>query len=73
MYLADVVPTVDVNGAFLTPPPVTSVTDLALDQPRTFTVKLPSFDKPTLSTGELAAIAGAVLLFLFSESKRGRR
>ena len=70
MYLSDVVPTVDVNAAFLTPPSPSSVTDIALNQQPTFTVKLPSFDKPKLSTGEIAAIGGAVLLFLLSGGKR---
>lgn len=70
MYLSDVVPSVDPNAAFLTPPSPSSVTDIALDQPPTFTVKLPSFDKPQLSAGEVAAIGAAVLLFLLSGGKR---
>lgn len=67
MFLADVIPTVpDVNSSELAPPPITSVTDIS-QQPTTFTVRLPSLDaQPTLSKTQLALIAGAALLALYT-------
>jgi hypothetical protein len=37
--------------------------------PQTISVRLPSFDKPKLSTAEMLAIGGAALLFILA----GRR
>ena len=70
-FLGDDIPVApDVNPAFLTPPPVTSVTDFAFN-PTPLTVKLPSFAPPTFSTNQKlligASIATALLL------TRGRR
>jgi hypothetical protein len=71
VYLSDV-PTVDVNPAYLAPPPVTSVTDLNF-APQPFVLKLPSaapLPKPGLSSLEIGAIALAALIVLYLPGKR---
>ena len=71
MFLADVIPTVPVVGAELTPPPITSVTNIS-QPPPTFTVRLPSLDaQPTFSKTQLALIGGAMLFALYT--LRGKR
>lgn len=66
MFLSDVPTAPPVNPAFLTPPPVTSVTDFAFN-PQPIVVKLPSLDaQPTFSKTQLALIAGAALLALYT-------
>jgi hypothetical protein len=70
VYLSDV-PTVDLDPrvAAVANAGVPDVQQMAYT-PNTFSVRLPSFGKPRLTTAEMLAIGGAALLFLFAGRRR---